>query len=68
MAYKKMESWSGVYGEFHPRWQEAVNREEKRFEEEVDDDLKRFFELKLEVAKDNLEREKLRHVEEHSDE
>lgn len=68
VSYKEMESWSGTYGEFHPRWQEAVEREEKRVKEETDDNLRQFFDLKLRAAKNDLEREKLRHTEEHSDE
>lgn len=68
VSYKEMESWSGTYGEFHPRWQEAVEREQKRVKEETDDNLRQFFELKLQAAKSDLEREKLRHIEEHSDE
>lgn len=67
ISYKEMQSWSGTYGEFHPRWQEAVDREEKRTKDETDPHLKKFFELKLSAAKDDLAREKLRHAEEHSD-
>lgn len=65
LANQRIEGWSGRYGEFHPRWQEAVDRAEKLLVNESDRHLREFFQMKLDAAKESLNREKMRHAEEH---
>ncbi len=68
MSHNDRGVWSGTYGEFHPRWQQAIDREAARVASEGDPLIKEFFEIKLAAAKADFENEKLRHAEEHEDE
>jgi hypothetical protein len=63
----EIESWSGTYGELHPRWEGKVKDAEVKLQSESDESLKRYFSLKLKVAIDEFKRRKIEHEEEHGD-
>ncbi len=58
LSEQGVESWSGVAGELHPRWQDAVTRYEEKLVSESEASLKGYWEHRLSVAKWNLERAK----------
>ena len=60
------QGWSGRYGEFHPRWEQAVEEAKKKFEAETDQDIKEYFAWRLRVAEAELEREQGLFEEEHN--
>lgn len=65
---KGIESWFNLYGEFHPRWEQAVKDAEENLKIESDSNLKMYFLWKLNTAKNVFEMEKTKHKEEHDDE
>ncbi len=64
----KIESWSGIYGEFSLKWQQDVDWARHKYENEKHQFIKEFYNLKFEEAKTRMNQELAWHKEEHGDE
>ncbi len=63
----EIETWSGAYGVLHLRWEEKVIDAKGKLASESDENLKKYFSLKLKAAENEFKREKTAHEEEHGD-
>ena len=64
----KAQIWQGVVGQFSPRWQEAVDDAQSKYEQEENIFLKEYYKMRLDMAKRELEERRMRHLEEFGDE
>lgn len=58
LKWHRAKSWSGRHGEFHPRWEQAVEDARRKRDSESDENVRAYFDWRLRLAEAELERER----------